>query len=443
MDQRWVERREERIEFIDSVTFRRHLVVEISSHRLMSHALESGLQTLEDLIIPVNFVIKGQISNCDILDWSGRRLPRLTSDQDSEAAQLALLAELDDGLWDMTNLTKSVRERLFKIALGTPRKEDMARLLDGRYRYQSIDYWDPPKGVGVDDSDPYLWSRVLSRNNVRFINLLSVLSSRYMLMTYFSPEAPVHLMEIQHAGTVEKSSKPWLHRTMEDASLEARAYTVSSGGVGFSQRDHVRIESPPGTIMTRNPRAREEGTSLERDSYRVSIDSNGGCQVASFYLKKESKPERGLHEFTIEFRAGQEGFLRPAMVCAVAITVVLALGAYFENKDGFLSRLGSNDAEPLVALIVTLPALFSLYFVRDGEHEVKGRLLAAPRFALALTALMMVQAVIIFISYPDSVLYPWVLGAVVSLISTTFIGFVLGRTLIDARETRRAQARSR
>ncbi len=93
-----------------------------------------------------------------------------------------------------------------------------------------------------------------------------------------------------------------------------------------------------------------------------------------------------LHQVIVGIRPTITGFRTPALIGTLLSALVLVGGAVGQWTGNVLGKIVDHSTDPAVAILIVIPSLIAAYVVREGEHEVRSKLLSVPRAVVMLTS---------------------------------------------------------
>ncbi|WP_146083878.1 hypothetical protein [Rathayibacter sp. AY1F3] len=347
--------------------------------------------------MPVLSLKKELLLDIRVEDLEGHSLPLLTKDQSSFLSYSLILSTARHFGWDDRRTTPEFRRQLFNVVNGDS-VESLLELLGG-IDPRLVDGESGLTYVPLSENERSLWISFL---NVRELNdLLFELSERYFL-----------IVELVRLGgrEVELIKVRWT----ESASLRPRRFwTLGRFGLGplllesemiasFGDREHYRVEAPPGTTVRRYDA--EEWDERQGQWIPAKLKTRGSLTKVSMYSRSP-----GLRKYRI--RIGVEPtrspFLVPATVGSTFLAFIVSFFFILEYNWGqfsgsgpsavvwrwsdLLSTVSATDPpanlDGSVALLAIVPSLLVVYLVKAGEHELVTKLLSIPRLMLLCAAL--------------------------------------------------------
>lgn len=441
-DSSWLARRVERVDLLDSDGSRHFVSLDINVKELEKKCAESGIDLGEDYLelpIPLGLVEKSLYLDFDVRDIDGRSLSLLTSDENSELAKSVIVATAREASIPIDDMDQRLIDHIKNIAQTSPSDRDLKTIIGmEKGRHGKVRAWQVPATFRDAQDDWFKlfseeeclsWFISFTRAFMPVVNIpLPHGRSRTIIKYSFLETDSVREASLfrNSLWPVRIGSKKWRKDlkeavdycrrvTPEHLSLRPRAAFFEIKGIGFATRDHVRILAPEGTFFT------------DFELYESEVDDEGDVPVSAEISTNPAAPNthytrrlapsllvvnlKGVPQanWTIEayFRPTLDGFVLPAIVTALATTIILLGGgihqlisSYLENlmySDGVLN----NNAVSTITLLLLIPTILSAFVARGGEHQLRSESLFWLRVgvgcsgtATAVAALILITGVV-------------------------------------------------
>jgi hypothetical protein len=381
----WVARRVETVSFVDNHTLERHVTLDVDSVVLQELVKKAGADETKPVLVPLAILEKGLFLDMDVRDAGGCAIPVATSEDDSRAAQGALLASLAKGGVDVATLSPAILKTIYTAARCFPDENDRSALLNPSQTTSAINAWTLVTDLSGHADDVVLWNQLLEQHE-EFWSLLVNLTLRFMLMTPVKIDDGTTIIKFRYIEHQQASDLRFQDR------LGIRSYSamlVSAPAVAHARREHLHLVAPEGMAL---------------DSVYLWDDSQGPLVVgrrakpgpSNVTYQRRLTPERasiytsgiadGSYVIAFALRPKRNGFLRPSQFTLLASLVLLLVGATMELIGRRLSVSSGSHTEAAVAVLLVLPSLMSAYLANQGEHALLSDLLRLPRTLVALSA---------------------------------------------------------
>lgn len=420
-DPNWVVRRVETVTILSAALRERRVSVDLDVTEIARRASDNGLVQPERVSVPISVLPKGLIFDFDARDGSGEPLSLANRSQDSELAA-AVMSEsalrLDPTLDDPS---PAVGELLYAIAHTFP-SDDFLRMLRAQDGAAVITELSSHFNVPVRQADRDWWLRAWAHSQIRSeINHYARNFISFVLIDLREPSQVVKFRRLEQASDSSRS--------LANGQPDASDFSLAAYDVGRAASEHLRVVAPPGTFFTDALLFRLTPGTLAY-SERTAVDR------LAFYTHGV---EPGEHFVYAKLWPTRSGFMRPAKYLSGYGVVVLILGALADwwsadrwgPERGFLWHL-SDSSDAAAALVLTLPTILVAYIVRDGEHDVRAKLLATWR-ALALLSLLPMWCAAITLMIDRQNLLPWTLGTTWAASGALALGLHLAIQVQDYR----------
>lgn len=351
----WVRRRVETIHFPGEEQIRRSVSVDFD----MDQVSRVLTRTTGTVVVPLALLAKRPLALLDVVDEFGAALPVLSTAENGFVAYSTLAAAAS-------------------MALRRPLRSDLpTECLDALERIASA-----PSDVaqdmldGIARSDAHLW-RTLWLDPF-FRKLAKDLASNFLLLTPVQ-ESRTELLRrifkysfaIEVAEPANRATANWIHIAYE-------LFLIQLPSIADAASYHIQIIPPPGLkvglidLYIGEPRS--TGVVVTRGSHIGGIG----------HVHSATTMSASSGSALIELKASPRGIL---FTCCVTSTIITSLLATIAALPG--PKLAALDAgvNPVLALLLTLPALIAVYFVSTGEPSLVTRILRKARLLLFASAM--------------------------------------------------------
>jgi hypothetical protein len=380
----WIARRVEDIRLVDTSQVIRSVTLDIDCGIIRSLFADAGLQVPGTARIPLALLPKTLLLDFDIQDAEGSVLGLITSEQDSTAAQAAMLALLKRKSKLVEAFSQDILDNLYRLAIEHPTPEDVGRLV----RRGRPPIWTLSPGSSDDQA---VWRDLFAIPE--FVELAATFTVGYSPMVDIPLDRDGYVLKYRHLERqIEAEDPSWRTRF----ALEPFTQLLDIPSIGRCRREHTRFEVPDGLFLDyMYPRADpERESSSEADS---SLPQPPAPVLEGATIRGRITPERGVmytRGYTPQrrplvivatLRPRVSGFVRTSQYTVFLSSLLLLLGAAAQFWESRLTRAGTS-AEAAVALLLVVPTVMSAFLVRDDEHELLSFLLRWPRIAVASSA---------------------------------------------------------
>ncbi|CAB4735097.1 unannotated protein [freshwater metagenome] len=397
-DPDWVIRRVETVTILSTSLRERRVSVDIDVTEVSRRARECGLDVEQPVCVPVSLLPKGLIFDFDARGNGGEPVSLANRAVDSEVAALLVVESAVHADPSLDEPPTSIGEILFMVTHSFP-DEDLIKGLGGADGTRVLENLSDYFGIPVDASDQSWWLQAWQQP--QFSRDLRHFADHFVSLVLLDLQGSSQILKLRRLEQGSDSS-----RVLAGDQVDPSDFSLAAYDVGRAASDHLRVVAPPGTFFTDAWLVRltpgvltySERTALDRLAFYTH-----GVEPGAHFVYAKLWPQRG-------------GFMRPAKYLSGYGAAVLILGALAEwwsserwdHTRGFLWQLsGVSDAAATLAL--TLPTILVAYIVRDGEHDVRSRLLARWR-ALALLSLVPLWCATITLLIDRENLLYWTLG---------------------------------
>lgn len=391
----WVRRRVETVEVINTVRFERAVSLDIDVDELADRAAGCGIPNPKFLYVPVASFKKRLLIDFDIVDQDGITMSLVTSDEDSYAALAMLLATAENSGIDPSSLSSGALQKLHDIVRYPPSDADTTVIADAS-RFpgqQEVPGWQLKPGYNVTGDDVKFWRETLFAD-ASFVSRVAEFTTQYMpIISLNRDRTPTivkyRTIESEPAADVDK----WT--LAERLGWNEIYFGIETPSIGRAQREHVRIASPGGVFAV----SVDVAVAETLDSGPLTPQTSGS------EFTGRVTPERALvytsgrqssdsHQVIVGIRPTIAGFRTPAIIGTLLSALVLIAGAVGQWTGNVLGKIVEHSTDPAVAVLMVIPSLIAAYLVREGEHEVRSKLLSAPRGVVMLTSGLTIVAAI-------------------------------------------------
>lgn len=426
----WVRRRVETIEILDEHNFRRYVSIDIDMNMLRGilMAAESGVDTgtsISRFPIPLALIPKGLLIDIDILDPSGVSLSLCDSDGMADISRNIAAWQIASRCNEGSMLLKNVDRILEGLGADVPLMA-LEPLDDGAFAHLAA-----VKRLGKEAQAE--WRQIIADRD--FTEIINDLRSNFILGCYIPVASGSYVLSYNWTENRNNLNSMGVELPAQAGGF-ATYFSLMARDVGTATREHLRVVAPKGTFM---------GSSIFVPSRRVMEDEE------ILYYDRES-PERLIFYTKNLLRQPYyvigtiwpdlKGFRTPSLILPIVSFVVLLLGGGAQMLDSVAEMSGWDLAAPfdilaqfqdprgqalsaVFNLLVLLPSVLVAFIVREGEHELRQKLLRKGRgLALASLVPLFVSAMSLLIPFePLFLAIIWI----VSAISCAIIYFRLRR----------------
>jgi hypothetical protein len=397
-DRRWILRRVEKLQLLDDHTLERRITFDIDLDALRGHVRAADLEPQTYIPVPLLRLAKAPLKDIDIVDGSGAVCPLLTRQQDShlvaamimhEATGLEISGETAEQLFNMVrHHSGELFDEIPDIAFGETTTSELIPSMSAHTRAT--------------------WQRLLE--NSKMLAQMFFYSRNFLFLPQvsLSSEKSVEVVKVRLLEDVSAD----VHQPAKSFSLEAfglapSRHTVTVGGLGFAQSDHVRMNAPSDSFI-RSAELRKAVTDplLEQEQDQVTDGRLHNGRLApldrvAFYRTAAPIGQRLL---TIWLEPSRGVFLLPGFLTTALLAFFLLCATFLQATDKRFSdsplQFGYDSAKRLweqtsqvspssdsaVTLLVLVPSLVAIYLTRRDEHKIVTRLMAVPRFMVMISA---------------------------------------------------------
>lgn len=382
----WVARRVETVRFLDSTRLERRVTLDINRGRLAEVAARHPAAVNDGrILVPVALLAKGLLLDLD-LRGNDEPLQVATSDVDSQAAAAALVRTLADEGVDVTKLPQSILSTILEVTKCSPSEQDVKVLNGESPDIKTVDAWKLEKDLhGNYEAETKQWRDLLSTYD-SFWSRLGTFTLLFMLMTEVEVDNCPGIIKYRY---VETQDLPDMD-VNERLGLEPFVTLVEAPGVASATREHIRIEAPPGVLF-------EDAYLWTLDErLPLGMDALPPAGIDRKYQRRVTQGRvaiytagmaQGNFAVALSMRANPTGFLRRSQYVIALAFFLLASGAIADVLWNTLGDIQNDQTDPTVALMLLVPTFLVAYVAREGDHQILGDLLRAPRFVVASTGL--------------------------------------------------------
>lgn len=394
----WIHRRVETIEFLDGSRIRRRMSVDFTIPDLGAvHRRWEGPTT----VLPMALPRKRPMKAFDAIDEEGRVLAVLTRDQNSEIAACVLADQaeavlLDEGI----PLPDELRVDFQDIAGCRRRADDKpteAQRLErcgsalNAFSTVATPVTDASKFSGADFARFVLWKDEV------FNGLLREFGERYLLFVVLPDSAAGERRVVKF--TYEEETEP-NHRAgrvrllLESLGLRRLGARISTRALFGASSYHIEVQAPDEvlikraelavleTVINRAEPLKSPNRKVERIRALVREAEIERTHLFDAGVERNTNGARDpllatvseLGYVQLELALKPASILAPAMMCL--LTAAVLLGGVIAHMLGY-----SAPAEPSVALLVIIPAIFAAYLL-PGEHRLLRKVYRALRISV-------------------------------------------------------------
>lgn len=384
-------------------------------------------------LVPLSILRKEIFLDLDVCNATGAPLHLADSNLDSRAAQLCMMALLQQ-LGVASTVTPAMIEKLFRIASVMPGSEIVEVGTD--YFIESVVSVDPQVDR-FSKAEAQAWLDLFDHDE--FVQMVALFATHYMPIVSLPADEPVQIVKLRFIDPAV------LPVGESRTGLSSTGYMVAAPGLALTPRDHIRIIAPEGTQIAGAALLSNEVTAtsasslvprLHRDEFFLRISPDRAVIYAAGLRRKGTAVVFSLWP-------SSEGFFNPAILTSLVGIVLLGLGAIGEYLNDVLTKKLEGNLDAAVALLLVAPSLYSVYLSRPGEHELRSRMLTWPRYAVLGTAAAHGFAAVALIAQETlkhwPVLIVWALGCIYCAGVLVYIATIAFRA---NRSVRRIRARS-
>jgi hypothetical protein len=381
---RWIARRVEDIRLVDTSQVVRRVTLDIDCSVVRSLLGEAGIASPTTARIPLALLPKTLLLDLDIRDAANTALGLVMSEQDSTAAQAAMLALLKRSGQPVEHFSQDILDNLYRVALEMPSPQDLQQLVPrGR-----PPIWRLTPGSSDDQA---VWGALFLIPE--FVELVTTFTIGYSPMVDIPLDRDSYLLKYQHLERqIDAEDPSWRTRL----SLEPYTQVLDIPSIGRCVREHTRFEVPPGLFLEymypraapAQPQATPQGLALPQPPQGEQGEALMQGRVTperGVMYTRGYQPQRQPLVIAANLRPRVSGFLRTSQYTVFLSAVLLGLGAAGQFWHGRLTQEGTS-AEAAVTLLVVVPTVMSAFLARDDEHELLSYLLRWPRIAVASSA---------------------------------------------------------
>lgn len=428
----WIRRRIETISFLDVDTVIRRTTIDIGMSEVAdAAAFPTGIPKILTgrrhpmytgrPLVPLTMLDKNLLEEFDLRDASGVALPVVPREVDAFLAWSALCVAASDQVGiAIHDLRPKIVKHLHEIAFAFPTDRQTSMTVD-------------PAAWSTTDwrrRDKSAWQRLLDSS--AFERLLRDFTFGFLLVTQLDSDKHLQLVKFSYRQTV-----PQKIRLVEALGLAAIELPVEVPELGNCRGYHLRVESPPGMVLTdaalfrvfdeTNFEVPDDLESAPLRGYQKRIGPEG-AQIYGTSSLRSGVPQRAA----VALRVPILGFLRAAWLASILTLGVLLAGRLFMND---IERALSSRADAGVAIALIGPTLLAAYLVRPDEHAITSRLVRPLRYALAVSALLsyMGAGSLVIADGSDNLETFWNWLLVGSSIVAAYLSTVVAATQLDLR----------
>jgi hypothetical protein len=373
----WIRRRVESIAFIDAVSFRRRVSVDLA------------VPPAPPRFLPLTTLFKIPLVDFDLRDEQDRSIPLLTREEQgfvawSTLARIALLQAVEAfGEDKVKTLSPLMLEDLKNIAGGTPAEAEKAL-----------------KEFGSRREDRNL--RIILSNSPLFMEVAEEFVYGFLLLIPTDREPGLRkIVKFSYGSDLTVPSDSVLQRFAGRMGWIAPDYAFLAEGVGESESAHFEFAAPDGLEIAAGEifllrEAQEEEREQAEDGY-ISVGAHSARIVgprAHVNISRVDPDVEGV--LTIWLRPQSRGLLAASLT-----TTLVTLGVlFFFMWDDRIAKISGTGA---AALLLSIPGLISAVIVRPGEHGMATSLFTGIRVLTGISGLLAYAGALLVIGAVEDV----------------------------------------
>ncbi len=414
----WVHRRVETVEFLDHRRIRRRISADFTLPSHVSAAdLEAGISDLS--CIPLALMAKRPLHNFDAWDERGDCLTTLTRAQNALVSGYMLIAAAEDALGDGQVVTESVAHDLMEI-VAEP-SEKALRLLEAFEQ----------RGT-VEDRRGIIW------RSPTFRTLATDLAANFLLFILVSiGSGDRRIIKFGYDEVLSPFKQRWYQWLRTTFAFRTYQLAVPFFGLGRASSYHVET-CPADSVFIDKAELWEE-----LEGTRRLLVRKRPVFMAHLYVSSQDAPRiarETVSTLEVTFNLHPSGLVAGLFLNSVLTTTFLWAGWWFYMQGVH----PAPDSTP--AVIAVIPAIFSAYLVRPGEHELVRRMFLFVRLqGSAMSAVALGAAALLSVPMPEGVrvlgfslrVFSWSAATAVSSVIMLLLGAVIAlglrrqRTRVD------------
>jgi hypothetical protein len=361
----WLHRRVETISFVDTVTVRRKVSLDLTLGR---HTPEMKVGSVAVRLVALALFEKRTLTSLDVFDEAGRTLPVLTTRQNGALAG-HILCTVAKAMARDADTTAIVEDLRAIAALPSDKAEARRQTLVARLE-------------GLPAGDPLL---VLSTSDV-FKDFLRSFARNFILVTLVPGTAGTRrVLKFAYHSPVEEVALGWRTRAAKAMGWQAREYNLGLPGLVNCESYHVEIEVPDGVSVDGAvlfERGLEDTNAEEIPDDHLGAFARSGSSSVHFHASSKGNENA---EVRLWVRIAREGWLTAAALATVGVAVVAVANAAFLHR--LLEPPGKQGSvsTDVAALLMGLVAVLASFAVRVGEHPVTSRAVFGVRLVAMLS----------------------------------------------------------
>lgn len=420
VDTSWIRRRVETIDMVDSAHIQRRISLDVDMNDVRSRALKFGVDIEHGVFLPISLLKKNLLLDFDIRDDSGNTLSILTSDEDSHAAQSCMLASIENLGVDPGSLNTAIIDRIYHLAREEPSSADCVTLADSESDSESsssVEAWTilEPQ-LNLDKEDVNQWNSFFSDDEFRGFAIDFTLKYCPIVRVDCNRNSSVIKIKLLDTESAIRDNPAW----REEFCITESLYEVPFPSAGRAQREHFRIIAPEGILMLGTLMLRADDATSEKShpvprktsslfTHRVSTNR------VSLYTRNVPV---GNYAALVALKPDNAGFAIPAILSVGLSAILLLMGSIAQFLGDTLEYVAEKQSSPAVSLILIIPSTVSAYLARQGDHEIRARLLRVPRFLVGISAISTAIAIIATVGNitPDWMALVWLVCAIICMV---------------------------
>jgi hypothetical protein len=374
--QQWVHRRVESVQFRDNSTVWRKVSIDFTVLDIMP---EMRLCTPYRLV-PLTVLNKRRLANFSLRDEDSKSVSMLNEAQNTAVSTAVLVAAAASALdCDPSSASADLHEALRFIA-GARTLEEVDKALARR-----------------ED----LVGRELNGSSA-FTHIADMLAQGFIVILLVADDPGTRrIIKFSYEEPVNFSALPLQDIVLAALGWIPRRVRFPTPAVDAPESFHFEVGAPEGVTITEGALivTRPQVSESQREEPPPMDWAPGG--LSRVHLHPRGVPSGSSGEAQVALRASRRGWLGFACFTMGVIALILTVGGFWlwRVSTGVwpMPKIG---ADPVLALLLTAPAILSTLLVRPGEHALAGRLLMGVRILLLLIGLMMYGAAAAFVASP-------------------------------------------
>jgi hypothetical protein len=374
--QQWVHRRVESVQFRDNSTVWRKVSIDFTVLDIMPEMTLCKPYRL----VPLTVLNKRRLANFSLRDEEGKSVSLLNAAQNTAVSTAVLVAAAASALeGDKPSVSAGLHEALSSIA-GARTLEEVDNALARREN---------------------LVGRELNASS-EFTHIADMLAQGFMVILLVDNEPGTRrIMKFSYEEPVNFSALPLQDIVLAALGWIPRRVRFPTPAVDAPESFHFEVGAPEGVTITEGALivTRPQVNESQREEPPPIDWAPGG--LSRVHLHPRGVPSGSSGEAQVALRASRRGWLASACFTMGVIAILLTVGGlWLWRVSSGIWPMPKIGADPVLALLLTAPAILSALLVRPGEHALAGRLLLGVRILLLLIGLMMYGAAAAFVASP-------------------------------------------